>query len=80
MRYRNPAVKIVIDKKSHKLGLGYRRPVFKPSSIGMTVTYWNDKFITAKITALVEPDYGEDKWALLDNGKRIPAYEVEGVY
>ena len=79
--YRNPAVKTAIDKRYHKLGLGYRRPVFKKTAIGMDINYWDDNIIkTARIVALVRPDYGEDQWALLDNGKRIDVSALVGVY
>jgi len=78
-KYKHPAVKTAIDKRCR--GLGYTRPIFKNSAVGMEVTYWdNDKLYTSTIVELVEPEYGKDKWALLSNGKRISVNVMVGVY
>ena len=79
--YNHLAVKTAIDRRYHRHGLGYRRPVFKASAVGMEITYWDkDGIVTARIVELVEPDFGDDKWALLDNGRKIGVGALVGVY
>ena len=81
-RYRHPTVKTAIDKRCHRYGLGYHRPVIKKSAIGMTVSFWdkNYKIITAKNEKHEPPKYGNDDDALLDNGEIIGVGTLVGVY
>jgi len=72
-------LKTVLDKRYHKLGPGYRRLVFKKACVGEEIWYWDwDEIYHARIVALVQPEYGEDQWALLDNGMRISPHAIAG--